>query len=784
MKLSLAWIFDHINASLPAQNIDTLVTKFNEVSAEIDGIHYISYDLKNFFVGLVHGSTSTATEVFIPELSKTAELPLRQDAQNTSQSHPSYVYLIKQTETGFDWTTHVDFGQERATPTPLMDLDPVHHKGSWRALVGESDVLLEVDNKTITHRPDMWGHRGFAREIAAFMDLPLKETSTLVVDLTKLTKTAPATFTVDVKTPGCKRFMLAHISQINNNPSNFKMAFKIMRIGMRSFNALVDITNYAMLDWSQPSHAYDASEVNGNAFIVRNATAGEEITLLDGTTRSLDENDMVVASPTRILCLAGIKGAQGSGVSSATTSLALEVGIWDATTIRKTAFKTNLRTDAAARYEKTISSDQASEGIARIIYLAQEIGLEPVITEPIIDIKNIPYPKKTIKISHQFIEQRGGIKITREQVVSILDKLGFKVSSSILSSDNSLYEVEVPHWRASKDIAIQEDILEEIIRMFGFNKIPLTLPAHSTPPGSMQNLLHERYLRRFLSQSANMLEQKNYLYYDKNFTQKLGLDTSKCLSILNPVSEQLSQLVDSLIPGLLKNIEDNNIEYEEISFFESNAIWSPTESVHLEQQRLSGIFFSKRTRLNFFEKKNICSSLFTLSGYKNCAWKTEAIPTHPWIDQTQTATIWNDGTMIGYFGFMNTSFLQKIDGVLPESSAIIFDFDYSFLKTPTHSVVRFQALPRYQASSFDVSFLTPASTTYDSILQGLNGIDSSIVEVRLVDSFTKKEWLGKRSLTFRCKIVNPTKTMTREEIDNVYAKVVRFASENNLIIRD
>ena len=140
--------------------------------------------------------------------------------------------------------------------------------------------------------------------------------------------------------------------------------------------------------------------------------------------------------------------------------------------------------------------------------------------------------------------------------------------------------------------------------------------------------------------------------------------------------------------------------------------------------------------------------------------------------------------MIGYFGFMNTSFLQKIDGVLPESSAIIFDFDYSFLKTPTHSVVRFQALPRYQASSFDVSFLTPASTTYDSILQGLSGIDSSIVEVRLVDSFTKKEWLGKRSLTFRCKIVNPTKTMTREEIDNVYAKVVRFASENNLIIRD
>lgn len=784
MKLSLAWIFDHINASLPSQNIDQLVTKFNEVSAEIDGIHYVSYDLKNFFVGVAHDTTATGTRVFIPELSQTVTLPARLDAQNTAQSHPSYVYLIKRTDAGFDWTTHIDFGQERATPTPLMNLEAKYHTGSWRTLVGESDVILEVDNKTITHRPDMWGHRGFAREIAAFMNLPLKDTASLVANLETLPQTTPATFTCNVTTPGCKRFMLAHISQIQNDPSNFKMAFRIMRIGMRAFNALVDITNYAMLDWSQPSHAYDPQAIDGNAFIVRNARPGEEMTLLDGTTRTLDENDMVVASPSKILCLAGIKGGQSSGISNTTTSLALEVAIWDATTIRKTAFKTNLRTDAATRYEKTLSSEQAPEGIGRIIYLAQEIGLNPVITEPIIDIKNVPYPKKVVKISHQFIEQRSGIKISREQISSILEKLGFKVSCSVVSNENMLYDVEVPHWRASKDVAIQEDILEEIVRMYGFNKIPLTLPSHSTPPGSMHNLLHERYLRRFLAQSANMLEQKNYLYYDKNFTDRMGLDTSACLSIVNPVSELLSRLVDSLIPGILKNVEDNVVEHDAVAFFESNATWRPAESTHLEQQRLAGIFFSKRTALDFFEKKSICSKLFEISGYPDCSWKTESIPSHPWIDAEQTATIWSGPRMVGYFGFVKQNFLQKIDGVLPESSAIIFDLDYAFLKVPKHSIVRFQPLPRYQSSSFDVSFLTPPSVTYDHIIKGLSALDAAIAETRLIDSFTKKDWQGKRSLTFRCRIVNLAGTMTREEIDSIYTKVVSFAHANQLVIRE
>lgn len=782
MKLSLAWIFDHIAADLAQQNVTTIAARFNEVSAEIDGIHHLTYDLSNFFVALPQTSTATTIELFIPELSRTVTLPTRSDvARVKDQTH---VYLIKKTGDSFSWVTHVDFGQERDTLVPLMTLEVKHHSGSWRELVGSTDVLLDVDNKTITHRPDMWGHRGFAREIAAFMDLQFKDMSCLVTDLTTLPQTGKSEFTCEVTTPNCKRVVLAHFSHIKNNPSDFKMAFRLMRLGMRAFNALIDLTNYTMMDWSQPSHAYDATKIEQNHFIIRNAHEGEEIVILDGTTRTLCAEDMVIASPSKFLCLAGIKGGLDSGISDETTSLVLESATFDATAIRKTAFRTNLRTEAAARFEKTLSTEQPAEMIARFTYLAHSLNLDPQISSPLIDIRQNPYKKTVISLLHSNIERKMGITLPTEQIITTLGKLGFTVTSSQQPENNTLYTIDVPHWRASKDISIPEDIIEEIARMYGFNTIPLSLPVRSTPPECMTNLIHERTLKRTLAQ-AGLMEQKNYMYYDKRFTDQINLDTSHCLSIVNPVSDNLSRLADSLIPGLLKNVEDNINEFDDLSFFEINATWQLTDSQeHIERQRLAGIFFSRRAPINFFDKKEICSRLFAQSNLFDISWNTKEVSTDPWVDQTQYATIWNGTTRVGSMGFVQHAFLKQLTGVLPESSALVFDLDYELLKNPTHHIVAFKPISRYQANYIDVSLLVPPQISYAFITQNLASLDSAIVETRLLDSFTKKEWAGKRSLTFRCKILNHQQTMTREDIDAVYAKVVQFAHANNLTVRE
>jgi len=781
MKLSLSWIFDHINADLAEQNIDTIVSRFNEVSAEIDGVHRLTYDLSNFFVGTLKTATPTSLELFIPELNATARLPVRSDADRANQ--PTYVYLVKKTADSFSWVTHVDFGQERDTLAPLMSLELEHHNGAWRKLVGETDVLLDVDNKTITHRPDMWGHRGFAREIAAFMNLPFKDISSLTTDLASLPQTKKPQFTCEVTTPNCKRFVLAHFSSIKNNPSDFKMAFRIMRIGMRAFNALVDLTNYTMLDWSQPSHAYDATKIEKNHFIVRNAHEGEEIIILDGSSRTLCPEDMIIASPSKFLCLAGIKGGQGSGISDATTSLVLESATFDATAIRKTAFRTNLRTEAAARFEKTLSTEQPVEMIARFIYLAKALNLDPEINSPLIDIRQAPYKKTIVSLLHSHIERKMGITLPQEQIVSFLSKLEFKITATQQNSD-VLYSIEIPHWRASKDIAIPEDIIEEIARMYGFNSIPLSLPVRSTPPACMTSLIHERSLKRTLAQ-AGLMEQKNYLYYDKRFTDQINLDTDHCLTIINPVSDQLSRLAESLIPGLLKNVEDNVHEFDDLSFFEINATWKLGKNgIHEETQRLAGIFFSRRSTVNFFEIKALCSRLFSQSNVFDVAWKTDDLPTDPWVDATQHATIWQGSTKLGSMGFVKQNFLKQLTGVLPESTAIVFDLDYEILKNPTNHIVAFKPISRYQANYFDISLLVPPTVSYAFITQNLSSLDPAIAEVRLLDSFSKKDWAGKRSLTFRCKVIDHQRTMTREDIDAVYTKVVQFSTANNLTIRE
>ena len=784
MKLSLAWIFDHIDASLPSQNLNELFIRFNEASAEIDGIHNLSYDLENMFVGTVSEIKPSGIELQIPELSKKVLLPFRDEVQNNSLTNPSYVHLIKKTDTAFEWTTHIDFGQERATPTPLMNLDTRYHDGSWRDLVGRTDTHIEVDNKTITHRPDMWGHRGFAREIAAFMNLPLRKTESLTKDLTTLKPTDAASFTVNVQAQGCKRFMLAHVSHINNNPSDFKMAFQLMRIGMRAFNALVDITNFVMLDWSQPSHAFDAASIDEKSFIVRNANPGEEIVLLDGTTRTLGVTDMVVASPKKILSLAGIKGGLDSGISSKTSALALEIGTWDATTIRKTAFKVNLRTDAAARYEKTLSTEQLPEAMGRLLYLAEEIGLNPIITEPIIDIKTIPYEQKTITLSHNFIENRLGITIEDKKVISILESLQFEVARSVNENDTS-YAIKIPHWRASKDVAIPEDIIEEIARMYGFNKIALTLPAKTCAPENMSILSHERNLKRILSGTGEMFEQKNYMYFDAAFTNKIHLNTTECLEILNPVSSQQSLLVHTLIPGLLKNVEDNINEFDTLSFFEINATWKAVKNApHKEEQRLSGIFFSRRTTVNFYNKKNLLNKVLAEAGLLGAQWRASESAPAEWLDAESCATIWHEGVEIGTAGFLKKEFLNKLTGTLPESTAIVFDFDYRALKYNKKSIVKFKQLSRYQSSSLDISMLVPKETTYEFVEKSLKQIHEDITEVQLIDSFTKKEWSGKRSLTFRLKISNNSRTTTKEDLDIISKKIVSFAEQNALAIRE
>ncbi|MBM3894145.1 phenylalanine--tRNA ligase subunit beta [Candidatus Dependentiae bacterium] len=782
MKLSLNWIFDHINAALSHQNVEQIIKRFNEVSAEIDGVCHMTYDNDSLYTAVVKNKTSEHVEAFIAETNQTINLSIRSDAQNNQSN--SVVFLVKKVAGSFDWATYKDMGQESETLIPALWLDQKYHDGSWRNLIPTHDTIIEVDNKTITHRPDMWGHRGFAREITAFMNLPLKPHNQVTDSLENTEHNSSMKIAGAIESEQCSRLVLAYLSSIENRASDFFIGIRLMRLGSKIFGAIVDLTNYVMLDWSQPSHAYDAAEIAENKIIVRHAKTDEEITILDGSVKKLSPQDVVIASPEKALCIAGIKGGLNSGITKKTTSAVLEFATFDATSVRKTAHKLNLRTDASARFEKTLSSEQPIEALARFMFLAKQLSLNPVISGPIVNIANNPNKPITITIEHHFIESRMGIILSKEQILDMLSSLEFEISCAT-QNQITTYTIKVPHFRASKDIRIREDIIEEITRMYGFDKIPLSLPSRTTAPSDMAINAHERNLKRILSNVGGMFEQKNYMYFDSSFTEQLGLDTSKCLSIVNPVSSNQSLLVDSLIPGLLKNVEDNILEYDALSFFEINATWNlqPAQT-YKEEQRLSGIFFSRRSKAHFLQKKTILSRLLDEADLKTADWKASSEPLYACFDPEQTASIYHENKLIGFVGFIRKEIINKLTGTLPESSAIIFDFDYSVLKNNKKTLVKFKPISRYQASSVDVSFLVPATVSYEFIATKLKALDSSISELSLIDSFTKKEWNGDRSLTFRLKISSHDKTTDKNDIDSILSKITSFAQQHKLSLRE
>ena len=291
------------------------------------------------------------------------------------------------------WANQTDFGAEKDALIPAVQVPDAELKGGWRNSFEPNDVVLEVDNKSITHRPDMWGHRGFAREIAAFLKLPFKPKDKFLANLpvtnfdkiSKPTATSPIIIENQV-TATCSRFTSLYFSSIQNQPCNLLVVSRLLKIGSRPISGLVDLTNYVMNDWTQPVHAYDAKKIGGDKFIIRMAKEGEKLLLLDGNEITLTSQDMVTATPQRALTLGGIKGGMDSGLDGTTTAMFFEAGNWDPGFVRRTAQRRKTRTDASARYEKTLDPNQTIEGIQRFVKLLEEFGVANTHAQEIVSI--------------------------------------------------------------------------------------------------------------------------------------------------------------------------------------------------------------------------------------------------------------------------------------------------------------------------------------------------------------------------------------------------------------
>lgn len=793
MKLSISWIFDHIDAKWEKQDIKALIQKFNVTSAEIEDFYEVEFNLSNFAVCKIEKSGEKVCKVSVPEWNLQADLPARDDSRSfVNIENKDLFYLVKKNDTVINWATLKDFNQDKDGFIPPLDILPKDIDGGWKKKFETKDIILEIDNKSITHRPDMWGHRGFAREIAAMLDLDFIEPNKFLVEkdvftydkLAKPTKSNP--ISIEIKDEkDSRRFAGIYFDFIENKPSDPLVVSRFLKVGVRPINAIVDITNYLTLDWSQPVHAYDSELIDGKQIIVRRAKNKEKLLLLDDSELELSDKDLVIADSKKPLGLAGVMGGKNSIVGPKTKSIFFESANFDAATIRRTAFRYALRTEASARFEKTLDPNQNIEGILRFLKLLKDLNIPFKCADEILSV-GIPAEEQTIDISHDFFEKRSGLKFKDLDIIVPLERIGFKVIKNLvqqkdLQDREIVYSITIPTFRGSKDVEIPEDILEEVIRFYGFERIPMDLPKlEKEPSENVDSVLRLRKIKYFLVNSAKMFEQQNYIFLDEQFLQTLGISNQKVAAqLINPASQNYQRLLNSLLLNLFKNIQDNYHVQDHLRFFEFARIWNPGKKDEIiEKKSLAGLIFDKRKEVDFYECKNYITDLFDLLGLdlNSVEFKKVESPKHSWQAAYQSAQILFDKKEIGVLGKVDKVFLSKLD-VLPESDAFYFELDGDFLLSFEPAIKKFKGMPKYQDTYFDLSFLVPIKLEVKEVQDKLEKLDDLVVDTKLIDFFEKEDWLDKRSLTFRITLNSPEKTLESDQIEDVRLKAIKVVSK-------
>ena len=320
MKLLLSWIFDHIDASVDTVDVAKIVSLFNQKTAEIEHTQTISFPFKQLELAQVTNVGEFEVNATIPAWGvDNVALSARKDAQVHEW------YLVYKDDKGCRWATTEQFGSQKPALLPAMFVDEAIKAGSWKQRV-TSDVIIEIDNKSITNRPDLWGHRGIAREVAALCNLPLKPIETLVKKIDQVTfeySSSDGTYgaNIAVQTPNCARLATYTLSECAYQPSRIDMALKLSAIDAKPIDLLVDSTNYVMFDIGQPMHAFDQHQLDNQTLIVRSAHAGEKLTTLDDQEVELQEDDLVITDGQKIVSLVGVMGGKHSGISQNTKAV-------------------------------------------------------------------------------------------------------------------------------------------------------------------------------------------------------------------------------------------------------------------------------------------------------------------------------------------------------------------------------------------------------------------------------------------------------------------------------
>jgi phenylalanyl-tRNA synthetase beta chain len=609
-----------------------------------------------------------------------------------------------------------------------------------------ADHVIEVHNKSLTHRPDLWGHYGMAREVAAILGKKLRDP----VKPGALPG-APAPIRVTIENYSlCPRYSALVFENVRVQPSPPWLQSRLEAVGLNPINNIVDVTNYVMAELAQPMHAFDAEKLRGDEIIVRLAKPGEKIAALNDETYELDPSNLVIADRAGAVAIAGVIGGAPSAISDGTTRMVLESANFNASSIRKTSARLKLRTDASMRFEKAQDPANTVRGLKRALELLEQVSPGIRLVGGLADAyRPLPEPEPIV-LQLDWLDRKLGRAIPGSEVRKILESLEFRVQETAPGT----FSVQAPSWRATKDVSIKDDLVEEVGRMVGYDSITPVAPLAPArvPPENPERAFHHRV--RDMAVAQGFTEVYNYSFLSEELARMFELDPGELVEVANPIASDQTLLRPSLLPGIWKNISTNARHSDSFRLFEIGP------EIHKDREipHFAAVIYAKDDGVaGLLELKRLAECLLPGVTVRPSAAKTYQ---HP----HRTTDVYLDDARLGHLFEFHPRMVES-------GRAAALDLDLTLVQKLERGAVRYQPLRRFPTSAFDLTVVAGARALIGDVEARLRELaGDALVSIAFLRDFAQPD--GARSLSYRLTAGAADRTLSSDEVNAVRARII------------
>ncbi len=643
------------------------------------------------------------------------------------------------------------------------------------------DFVYEIENKSLSHRPDCFSHEGIAREISAILNIPFKqdEINQPIVPTSEL----PFDLSVKVDNKDCERFSLAILSDIKVIKSPLWLICLLTATGLRSVNNIVDAANYIMFDKGQPLHTYDYDKITSKKLIVRYAKNGEKMKAIDGKEYRLEDDMMVISNGNQVDDIAGIMGGLSSEISFETKNILIEAANFNMYSVRRTSRKLGIRSEASTRFEKGQNPEKTENSIKQALNLILDLA-EGEIAHELIDYYPNPREQKVIELDLTLVKRILGIDLPVREIIDYLERINCEIldpervpNISSTPESNLPISVKIPKFRG--DLNIEQDLLEEIARLYGYDKLTPTLPERDLQAVIPNKGLQINRLIGEIMASEGFDEIYSYTFIGKQLLERLSLNSKDNVKLINPLSPELELLRTSLIPNLIDKALLNASNYDEFSIYEKGRVIfkdiDPETKLNIQPENIAALSFSKEHKLLFYQIKTSLMSLaeglnINLKFSKTIRGRFENLKNifHP----GRSAGIYLNEEIIGVISELHPKIKMDLN---IKGNIAYWELDLSAISKLATFSKEYSPISIYQKVKRDLSFFIPDNAIYSDIENSINSLNLEyLIGIEFKDMYKEE---GNKSITISLKFQSLERTLTDTEINDQMDKIVKVLEE-------